>query len=129
MCLRAQGAGETDNGRGLLIGHAYAILRTSAAQGKRLIQLRNPWGMKEWTGAYSDGSREWTDALKRELNHTFADDGESPVQAGGSVFLTSVIPSSAPSARVARHLLDDIRRFRQVRVELLLLALFWHKCV
>lgn len=27
-----------------------------------LMQLRNPWGHKEWTGKWSDGSSEWGNA-------------------------------------------------------------------
>jgi len=30
----------------------------------RLVELRNPWGSGEWTGAYSDNSPEWTPELK-----------------------------------------------------------------
>lgn len=56
--------------------------------------LRNPWGKKEWTGAWSDGSKLWTQDLKgetggkekatkedwtevlKELDHVLGDDGE-----------------------------------------------------
>lgn len=76
MGCSIKGSGERDNGRGLLIGHAYGILRcVVTSNSKRLIQIRNPWGQKEWTGAFSDGSREMTPALLRELGHVNADDG------------------------------------------------------
>jgi hypothetical protein len=47
--------------------------------GKKFVKLRNPWGRSEWTGPFSDGSKEWTpEWLQRmpELKHSFGDDGE-----------------------------------------------------
>lgn len=41
----------------------------------RLLKLRNPWGSQEYNGAWSDGSKEWTPEVMKELNHTFGDDG------------------------------------------------------
>ncbi|KAL9032714.1 MAG: hypothetical protein Q9214_007849, partial [Letrouitia sp. 1 TL-2023] len=35
----------------------------------------NPWGKKEWEGAWSDGSEEWTPDRMRRLNHQFGNDG------------------------------------------------------
>jgi len=29
----------------------------------KLVKLRNPWGQKEWKGAYSDDSGKWTPEL------------------------------------------------------------------
>lgn len=49
---------------------------TKEADGKlRLLKLRNPWGSQEWNGAWSDGSKEWTPDVMKELDHTFGDDG------------------------------------------------------
>lgn len=68
---------------GLVVGHAYSVtgvrdLQTSIGH-FQLIRLRNPWGDTEWTGAWSDGSREWaaiSDDEKGQLGITFEDDGE-----------------------------------------------------
>ena len=40
------------------------------------MQLRNPWGGTEWTGAWSDDSELWTTRMRNKLDfHTVADDG------------------------------------------------------
>ena len=60
---------------GIVSQHAYAVLDTYEGHGQRLVKIRNPWGRKEWTGPWSDGSKEWdADWLKR-LQHQFGDDG------------------------------------------------------
>ena len=45
----------------------------------KLVQLRNPWGMKEWEGPWSDNAPEWETAAGRKameaLNVTFSNDG------------------------------------------------------
>ena len=65
--------------QGLYSAHAYAVLRVAEVNGKRFVVLRNPWGRSEWTGPWSDGSKEWTaewlQALPK-LGHTFGDDGQ-----------------------------------------------------
>lgn len=33
----------------------------------RILKLRNPWGSKEWLGAWSDRSDLWTPDLKKEV--------------------------------------------------------------
>lgn len=60
---------------GIVSQHAYAILDTYEGHGQRLVKIRNPWGRKEWTGAWSDGSKEWTPEWLSRLNHQFGDDG------------------------------------------------------
>ncbi|KAK6367900.1 hypothetical protein LTS17_010052 [Exophiala oligosperma] len=60
---------------GIVSQHAYAILDTYEGHGERLVKIRNPWGRKEWTGAWSDGSKEWTPAWLSRLDHQFGDDG------------------------------------------------------
>ena len=41
----------------------------------RLVKVRNPWGFKEWQGAWSDKSLLWTEELKKQLNFEDKDDG------------------------------------------------------
>ncbi|KAK7017783.1 cysteine proteinase [Favolaschia claudopus] len=64
---------------GLFGGHAYSILRAKEVEGKRFLVIRNPWGKSEWTGAWSDGSKEWnaeTFGLLPMLEHSFGNDGQ-----------------------------------------------------
>jgi hypothetical protein len=77
---------DSDARRGLALSHAYSVLKAVDAEGPdgkkhRLVLVRNPWGkranaaMGEWTGPWSDGSREWTPYWLDKLQHRFADDG------------------------------------------------------
>ncbi|XP_076435839.1 calpain-5-like [Babylonia areolata] len=78
--------------KGLVKGHAYGItaVRHVSLKGSglfsffnrekiQMIRCRNPWGSKEWTGAFSDGSAEWdriTDSDKKKMGLTKEEDGE-----------------------------------------------------
>ncbi|KAM6942172.1 calpain-8 [Lycodopsis pacificus] len=73
---------EAITGQKLVKGHAYSI--TAAQQvlhygsPVQLLRIRNPWGQVEWTGAWSDTSKEWDGVdpeEKKKLDHS-ADDGE-----------------------------------------------------
>jgi len=67
---------ESDNGMGILKNHAYGILDAKEPEPNlRLMQLRNPWGKREWKGRFSDNSKDWTPELMRKLNVVFEDDG------------------------------------------------------
>ncbi|KAJ4485410.1 hypothetical protein J3R30DRAFT_3696750 [Lentinula aciculospora] len=64
---------------GLFGNHAYSVLRAVEVKGKRFVVVRNPWGDSEWTGPWSDGSKEWTkewlDVLP-DIGHSFGNDGQ-----------------------------------------------------
>ena len=56
-------------GIGLVDGHAYSLISAkeiTTLEGKtvRLCLIRNPWGKKEWQGAWSDKSPLWNDHTK-----------------------------------------------------------------
>ncbi|KAJ7125785.1 cysteine proteinase [Mycena crocata] len=64
---------------GLIGNHAYSVLRAVEAKGKRFVVVRNPWGKSEWTGPWSDGSKEWSQEWLEVLpllGHVFGDDGQ-----------------------------------------------------
>jgi len=64
---------------GLMGGHAYSVLRAVEYKQKRFVIIRNPWGNSEWTGPWSDGSKEWTPEWLPALGvlgHAFGNDGE-----------------------------------------------------
>lgn len=61
--------------KGIIEGHAYSIMRAVEMDGQRLLLLKNPWGKGEWTGPWSDGSKEWTPEWMMKLGHRFGDDG------------------------------------------------------
>ncbi|KAK0488665.1 hypothetical protein IW261DRAFT_1639013 [Armillaria novae-zelandiae] len=64
---------------GLMGGHAYSVLRAVECKGRRFVVVRNPWGQSEWTGPWSDGSKQWTPEwleILPQLKHCFGDDGQ-----------------------------------------------------
>jgi len=83
--------GETEAkvGNGLIAGHAYSItsvrminVKTPKMTGQLpMVRIRNPWGNEiEWTGAWSDKSKEWSyipEEEKAAIGLTFDGDGEN----------------------------------------------------
>ncbi|KAM6949588.1 calpain-1 catalytic subunit [Aplochiton taeniatus] len=66
----------------LVKGHAYSVTGvdevTYRGSPTKLVRIRNPWGEVEWTGAWSDNSREWdsVDSGTRDRLLKRSDDGE-----------------------------------------------------
>ncbi|XP_046892320.1 calpain-12 [Hypomesus transpacificus] len=57
---------------GLVKGHAYAITDTDVVKKKTagdvlLLRLRNPWGFVEYSGAWSDRSKDWDNVDRAEI--------------------------------------------------------------
>uniref|UniRef100_A0A672GUA9 Calpain-5-like n=1 Tax=Salarias fasciatus TaxID=181472 RepID=A0A672GUA9_SALFA len=76
---------------GLVKGHAYAVTDVRRVRLGRgllaffrsdrltMIRMRNPWGQREWTGPWSDGSEEWkkvSQSEREKMGVTVQDDGE-----------------------------------------------------
>ncbi len=65
---------------GLVDAHAYSLISTqliTLKNGKteRLLQIRNPWGAKEWNGKWSDNDPLWNDYKSQVTGFESKDDG------------------------------------------------------
>ncbi|KAL1529927.1 hypothetical protein AB1Y20_000855 [Prymnesium parvum] len=76
---------------GILVNHAYTLLAVKEvgemySEKTRLLQLRNPWGMREWEGPWRDHGAEWGTAMgqraRSELNVEFYEDGTFWIEWG-----------------------------------------------
>ncbi|KAJ5923242.1 Alpha/beta hydrolase fold-3 [Penicillium verhagenii] len=73
--LDPQYKGPPRDRKGISENHSYSIMEAREIKGNRLLRLRNPWGKKEWHGAWGDGSEEWTAEWLQLLGHKFGNDG------------------------------------------------------
>ncbi|GKZ73833.1 hypothetical protein AnigIFM50267_010772 [Aspergillus niger] len=73
--LEPEYSGPPRDRKGICENHSYSIMEAREVDGQRLLRLRNPWGKKEWTGAWSDGSEQWTPEWMEKLGHRFGNDG------------------------------------------------------
>jgi len=77
---------------GILVNHAYTLLAVKevgeaySESKTRLLQLRNPWGMREWEGPWKDDGEEWRTAQGKkamaELGVVFEEDGTFWIEWG-----------------------------------------------
>ena len=75
------GTWSTKNSVGLTAGHAYTVLGVkeltdTAGKKIKLVKIRNPWGTEGFKGDYSDSSKKWTAALKKQAGAVKKNDGE-----------------------------------------------------
>lgn len=59
--------------------HAYSLIGCyelkNGERTVRLVKIRNPWGLQEWHGDWSDSSPLWTPELLKKVGHEAKDDG------------------------------------------------------
>lgn len=54
-----EGGYEADAASGLLKNHAYGIVHLKQVGQLKFVKVRNPWGMGEWRGDWSDSWAKW----------------------------------------------------------------------
>ncbi|XP_048038825.1 calpain-8 [Megalobrama amblycephala] len=98
----------------LVKGHAYSVTAAEEVHFRgnpvQLVRIRNPWGQVEWTGAWSDNSKEW-DSVKPEekakLDYS-AEDGEfwmaysDFIQQFSKLEICNLTPDTLSSDNVSR---------------------------
>lgn len=64
---------------GILENYAYTIINVRQVNDYKLIHIRNPWGIKQWQGPWSDSAREWelkeNQGVVDALGYVIRDDG------------------------------------------------------
>ncbi|XP_040207330.1 calpain-8-like [Rana temporaria] len=77
------GSGEIVVSTNVVKNHAYSLIGAEEVSYRgdtvQLVRVRNPWGYKEWNGAWSDNAPEWNEVdpeVKAQL-HLLCDDGET----------------------------------------------------
>lgn len=96
---------------GLMGGHAYSVLRAVEFEGQRFVVIRNPWGNSEWTGPWSDGSKEWTPEtmpLLKALGHSFGNDGQFIMECRYSYYWQTAAQSLIWSLQYRQGLLGEL---------------------
>lgn len=87
------GGDSDNNGRGIVMNHAYAILQAKEYQDEILLQLRNPHGSTydtlEWMGDWADDSEKWTTRAKSRLGYKPPSDINDPNYIPDGVFWMS----------------------------------------
>ena len=56
---------------GLIKEHAYSIIKLEMVGDNRIMNLRNPWGVFEWTGDWSSASQMWTKEALEKIKPKF----------------------------------------------------------
>lgn len=123
--ISKRGRGQRERPDGLVEGHAYSVIHlikvtTSSGQKFRLVQMRNPWGDKEWNGEWSDGHRIWDQykEVKQALRPVFGGDGAFWMEWRGFCAAFTDVVVCHKAMRQGEHAADhsaasvDWRKFR-----------------
>ncbi|KAG8932277.1 hypothetical protein FRC01_014808 [Tulasnella sp. 417] len=85
---------EGDEHEGLIPGHAYSIIKAIDFESEnppgsdkpthkgKYLRIRNPWGRKEWSGPWSDGSEQWNEPWADQLRKKLGDGDDHPYKFG-----------------------------------------------
>jgi hypothetical protein len=108
---------------GLIGGHAYSVLRAVECEGKKFLVIRNPWGESEWTGPWSDGSKEWATKWLQVLpvlNHNFGNDGQFVMECElfRNFFALSLLSESSTTRQGLLGEFQIYRQYETVRFQL-----------
>ncbi|KAG9051260.1 hypothetical protein FS837_010547 [Tulasnella sp. UAMH 9824] len=77
-----------EENEGLISGHAYSIIKAINFRSEdgehegKFLRIRNPWGRKEWSGPWSDGSEQWNESWTDQLRKALGDDKGRPYKFG-----------------------------------------------
>ena len=101
-----QGAGENMTSDGIVLKHAYALLRVQEEFGTKLLLLQNPWGRACWTGDWSNESPLWTEKFRNKFGTADPDKGQFFISLDDfktyfdSLYFLRTLPSSWSSVIV-----------------------------
>jgi len=87
---------------GILENYVYTILNVRQVNDYKLIHIRNPWGIKQWQGPWSDSAREWelkeNQGVVDALGYVIRDDGtfwmayQDFVKQFNKMYVTRIFP-------------------------------------
>eukprot|EP00656_Telonema_subtile_P009639 TRINITY_DN14546_c0_g1_i1.p1 TRINITY_DN14546_c0_g1~~TRINITY_DN14546_c0_g1_i1.p1 ORF type:complete len:891 (-),score=136.25 TRINITY_DN14546_c0_g1_i1:147-2819(-) len=104
MSLRPDDSENVAKDWGILENYTYTILDVRQVNEYKLIHIRNPWGIKQWQGPWSDSAREWelkeNQGVVDALGYVIKDDGtfwmayQDFVKQFNKMYVTRVFPSN-----------------------------------
>jgi hypothetical protein len=106
---------------GLLHNHAYSIIQISfdlqdeQGQGPVMLKLRNPWGLGEWTGPWSDKWEGWEHEAeaKEKLGYSDRKDGSFWMEADdflaqfNMIYMADIHPKQWNSLRMTGNWIKE----------------------
>lgn len=81
LCASVRGDDDKVEKVGLIKGHTYTLIGSYQVEMNNgdtvdLVKLRNPWGYREWNGAFSDGDDRWNNVKNKDnIGYSDKNDG------------------------------------------------------